>query len=138
MRHEPSRGADGHELRCAALCCAVLCCVLCFSELSPRWHLLVQANSWRPHFRLRLTAPRQMSLQGRILKAAIVHFVLHVSWNRSATHPGAGCWSQSLDQKAQVTFQSEEVRAIPNDIRLSLMAALSFRCCCPTRWWSIA
>lgn len=129
MRYEPSKGA---------LCCAVLRCVSCFSELSPRWPLFAKANSWRQHFKLRLTAPRQMVLQGRILKAEIVHFVLHVSWNRLATHPGAGCWSQLLAEKAQVTFQSEELRAIPNDIRLSLMAALSFSCCCPTRLWSFA
>lgn len=47
--HELAKGGDSHELRRVVLCCAVLCCVLCFSELSPRWHLLVKATHGQQH-----------------------------------------------------------------------------------------
>lgn len=76
-----------------AMSSAPWCRVLClFFELSSCWHLFVKATVGQQHFKLRLTAPRQMSLQGRILKAEIVHFRLHVSGTAAprTRAPGAG------------------------------------------------
>lgn len=70
-------------MNCGVLCCAVLRCAalraLLFRVVTPL-ALACQSHSWpAAHFKLRPTAPRQMTLQGRILKAEIVHLLLHVS-----------------------------------------------------------
>lgn len=62
---------------CAVRCCAAMRALL--FRVVTSLALACQSHSWRQHFKLRLIAPRQMTLQGRILKAEIVHFPLHAS-----------------------------------------------------------
>lgn len=90
VRCDPATVGDGDEL-CALVPCAVPR-AMPFFELSSCWHLFVKASLGRQHFKLRLTAPRQITLQGRILKAEIVHFRLHVSGTAAprTRAPGAG------------------------------------------------
>lgn len=78
-----------------AMSCAMLRCAAMRSlpfRVVTSLALACQSHAWRQHFRLRLTAPRQMTLRGRILEADIVHFLPHASGTvpPRTRAPGAG------------------------------------------------
>ena len=73
-------------------CAALLCFFRVVTSLALLLVKATQSHSRQQHFELRLTAPRQMNLHGRILKAELVHFLLHVSGTvpPCTRAPGAG------------------------------------------------